>query len=138
MGCGRRIWGGGRGVLDTRGRERSWDLIQSGRVGIEVGSGYRIGRWRGVDVTRKDREADNYARRCEEVAQLLEGKKGDELAATVRCLDRMRTITPDVQLQYPHRQSSSVPLPDHRCNDIALPALPFLRFCPWTKLEWCE
>jgi hypothetical protein len=66
-------------------------------------------------------------RRCEEVAQLLlEGKKGDELAAAVRCLDRMRTVTPDVQLQYPHRRSSSVPLPDHRYNGIALPALPFL------------
>jgi transcription factor SOX7/8/10/18 (SOX group E/F) len=29
-------------------------------------------------------------------------------------------------LKYPHRRSSSVPLPDHRYNGIALPALPFL------------
>jgi hypothetical protein len=66
-------------------------------------------------------------RRCEEVAQLLlEGKKGDELAAAVRSLDRLRTDSPDVGVSYPHRRSSSVPLPDHRYNGIALPALPFL------------
>lgn len=66
-------------------------------------------------------------RRCEEVAQLLlEGKKGDELAAAVRSLDRLRTDSPDVGPSYPHRRSSSVPLPDHRYNGIALPALPFL------------
>lgn len=66
-------------------------------------------------------------RRCEEVAQLLlEGKKGDELAAAVKSLDRLRTDSPDVELRYPHRRSSSVPLPDHRYNGIALPALPFL------------
>jgi len=66
-------------------------------------------------------------RRCEEVAQLLlEGKKGDELAAAVRSLDRLRTDSPDVQPNFPHRRSSSVPLPDYRYNGIALPALPFL------------
>jgi hypothetical protein len=66
-------------------------------------------------------------RRCEEVAQLfLEGKKGDELAAAVRTLHRLRTDTPDVDFSYPYRQSSPVPLPDHRYNGIALPAPPFL------------
>jgi hypothetical protein len=66
-------------------------------------------------------------RRCEEVAQLLlEGKKGDELAAAVRSLDRLRTDSPNVEPKYPHRRSSSVPLPDHRYHGIALPALPFL------------
>lgn len=73
-------------------------------------------------------------RRCEEVAQLLlEGKKGDELAAAVRSLDRLRTDSP-VEVasgpMYPHRRSSSVPLPDYyrgyKGNGIALPELPFL------------
>jgi hypothetical protein len=68
----------------------------------------------------------NDERRCEEVAQLLlEGKKGDELAAAVSRLDRLRTDSPDVGPKFTHRRSSSVPLPDHRYG-IALPALPFM------------
>ena len=65
-------------------------------------------------------------RRCEEVAQLLlEGKKGEELAAAVRDLDSRsdtRERSPGAgpalfvhqqQHQQPlHRQSSSVPLPN--------------------------
>ncbi|KAF8638688.1 hypothetical protein AX17_002010 [Amanita inopinata Kibby_2008] len=66
-------------------------------------------------------------RRCEEVAQLLlEGKKGDELAAAMRDLERARSNTqtpsnPEYYLQqhmqqgqhlYQHRRSSSVPLPN--------------------------
>lgn len=67
-------------------------------------------------------------RRCEEVAELLlQGKKGDELAAAVNRLDRIRTDTPEHEpYHYGHRRSSSVPLPDHRYNNIALPSLPFL------------
>lgn len=70
-------------------------------------------------------------RRCEEVAALLlEGKKGDELAAAVANLDRLKSQIPDPmsvpQYAYHHRRSSSVPLPDHKYNGIALPALPFL------------
>jgi hypothetical protein len=72
-------------VLDKQGG--SWDLIRSRHVGIEVGSGYRIGRQRGYkEKKEKPITMLGDERRCEEVAQLLEGKKGDELAATVRTL----------------------------------------------------
>jgi hypothetical protein len=86
-------------------------------------------------------------RRCEEVAQLLlEGKKGDELAAAVRDLDRMRSNTPGSSQSpepspaplsssllavpsaasfYGHRRSSSVPLPND-FHPITLPSVPFL------------
>jgi hypothetical protein len=60
-------------------------------------------------------------RRCEDVAQLLlEGMKGEELAAAVKRLDRMRSVTP---LNLP-RRPSSVPLPNS--FPIAIPALPFV------------
>jgi hypothetical protein len=60
-------------------------------------------------------------RRCEDVAQLLlEGMKGDELAAAVERLDRMRSATP---INLP-RRPSSVPLPNS--FPIAIPALPFV------------
>ena len=60
-------------------------------------------------------------RRCEDVAQLLlEGMKGEELAAAVERLDRMRSTTP-VNLP---RRPSSVPLPNS--FPIAIPALPFV------------
>lgn len=59
-------------------------------------------------------------RRCEEVAALLlEGKKGEELAAAVRARDQRQPNT--------HRRSSSVPLPnDYYPQGIALPSVPFL------------
>lgn len=61
-------------------------------------------------------------RRCEDVAQLLlEGMKGEELAAAVKRLDRMRSATP---LNLP-RRPSSVPLPNS--FPIAIPALPFVQ-----------
>jgi hypothetical protein len=87
-------------------------------------------------------------RRCEEVAQLLlEGKKGDELAAAMRSLDRDRvrsSRTPgdnqptppgsasSSSFIFPHhnlhgklpRRSSSVPLPND-IHPIALPSVPF-------------
>ncbi|KAI0289237.1 hypothetical protein B0F90DRAFT_1658827 [Multifurca ochricompacta] len=61
-------------------------------------------------------------KRCEDVAQLLlEGMKGEELAAAVKRLDRMRSATP---LNLP-RRPSSVPLPNS--FPIAIPALPFVQ-----------
>ncbi|KAK2462630.1 hypothetical protein APHAL10511_005363 [Amanita phalloides] len=66
-------------------------------------------------------------RRCEEVAQLLlEGKKGDELAAAIRHLDRLRSETPAEPALRP-RRPSSVPLPNDYFSyfsNIALPSLP--------------
>jgi hypothetical protein len=60
-------------------------------------------------------------RRCEDVAQLLlEGMKGEELAAAVKRLDHMRSVTPH---NLP-RRPSSVPLPNS--FPIAIPALPFV------------
>ena len=57
--------------------------------------------------------------RCEDVAQLLlEGMKGEELAAAVKRLDRMRSTTPSGLTRRP----SSVPLPLN-APGIALPAL---------------
>ncbi|KAI0692902.1 hypothetical protein BC835DRAFT_1416270 [Cytidiella melzeri] len=79
-------------------------------------------------------------RRCEEVAQLLlEGKKGDELAAAVRRLDldRAREATGSqspmhapmpIAMPAPfyaqHRRSSSVP-PPSMYHPIAIPTMPF-------------
>lgn len=67
--------------------------------------------------------------RCEAVAQLLlEGKKGDELAAAIRRLDDRsdhQMVLP--YATYPSRRPSSVPLPDGPFHPIALPALPFLQ-----------
>lgn len=87
-------------------------------------------RFRPVHNKNKDKKKEKPAttledeRRCEEVAQLLlEGKKGDELAAAVRQLDSMREPSP-LPL-YPHRRSSSVPLPGD-WRQIALPSVPFL------------
>ncbi|KIJ59967.1 hypothetical protein HYDPIDRAFT_170519 [Hydnomerulius pinastri MD-312] len=69
-------------------------------------------------------------RRCEQVAQfLLEGKKGDELAAAIRELDGQKfpAATPahGYSGMYPPRRPSSVPLPDSRFHAIALPSVPF-------------
>ncbi|KAI6097210.1 hypothetical protein F5141DRAFT_1150090 [Pisolithus sp. B1] len=66
--------------------------------------------------------------RCEAVAQLLlEGKKGDELAAAIRRLDGRSDQTTLPYAAYPSRRPSSVPLPDSPFHPIALPALPFLQ-----------
>ena len=60
-------------------------------------------------------------KRCEDVAQLLlEGMKGEELAAAVKRLDHIRSTTP---LNLP-RRPSSVPLP--HAFPISIPALPFV------------
>ena len=78
-------------------------------------------------------------RRCEEVAQLLlEGKKGDELAAAVRRLDIDRRRDPTGSLSpmpfpapsasmYPYRRSSSVPPTLYHQGihaPIAIPTMP--------------
>ena len=68
--------------------------------------------------------------RCEEVAQLLlEGMKGDDLAAAIRKLDEKKMVPPVPQPQhqpfYPPRRPSSVPLPDSRFHPIALPSVSF-------------
>ncbi|KAH9970182.1 hypothetical protein BGW80DRAFT_608053 [Lactifluus volemus] len=61
-------------------------------------------------------------KRCEDVAQLLlEGMKGEELAAAVKRLDRMRSVTPHSFTRRP----SSVPLPNS--FPITIPALPFVQ-----------
>lgn len=113
--------------------KRVWE-IKAKHAKAEHKQIYPEYRFRPVHNKNKEKKEKPVAtpddeRRCEEVAQLLlEGKKGDELAAAVRTLDRLRTESPNVGPTYHHRRSSSVPLPDHRLgyNGIALPALPFL------------
>ncbi|KAG6897063.1 hypothetical protein C0992_004382, partial [Termitomyces sp. T32_za158] len=94
-------------------------------------------RFRPVHNKNKEKKKDKMLttpeddRRCEEVAQLLlEGKKGDELAAAVRRLDLMRTGTPPAAPFFPQRRPSSVPLPnDHYPyfnHGIAIPNAPFM------------
>ncbi|KAG6369510.1 hypothetical protein JVT61DRAFT_14308 [Boletus reticuloceps] len=64
--------------------------------------------------------------RCEDVAQLLlEGIKGDQLAAAIRRLDERKLVLPAPLPFYPPRRPSSVPLPDSRFHPIALPSIPF-------------
>ncbi|KAG9308230.1 hypothetical protein JVU11DRAFT_12248 [Chiua virens] len=93
-------------------------------------------RFRPVHNKNKDKKKDKMLsspedeRRCEEVAQLLlEGMKGDELAAAIRQLDEKKVVTPAPQPQhqhfYPLRRPSSVPLPDARFHPIALPSVSF-------------
>ncbi|KAG6852290.1 hypothetical protein C0991_001275 [Blastosporella zonata] len=101
-------------------------------------------RFKPVHNKNKDKKKEKAAttvedeRRCEEVAQLLlEGKKGDELAAAVRNLDLMRTEsqTPPV---FHLRRSSSVPLPNDYYpyfNPIALPNAPFFSSRPPSPLD---
>ncbi|KAG6877223.1 hypothetical protein C0993_009329 [Termitomyces sp. T159_Od127] len=93
-------------------------------------------RFRPVHNKNKDKKKEKIVttpeddRRCEEVAQLLlEGKKGDELAAAVRKLDLMRTGTPPAAPFFPQRRPSSVPLPDHYPyfnHGISIPNAPFM------------
>ncbi|KAM6503060.1 hypothetical protein JOM56_000003 [Amanita muscaria] len=79
--------------------------------------------------------------RCEQVAQfLLEGKKGDELAAAIKNLERLRSQIPadytaasSLAAILP-RRPSSVPLPSDYLpsyfTNIALPSLPQMHFSP--------
>ena len=93
-------------------------------------------RFRPVHNKNKDKKKAKAAatpedeQRCEEVAQLLlEGMKGDKLAAAIRKLDEKKIVTPTPQPQhqpfYPPRRPSSVPLPDSRFHPIALPSVSF-------------
>jgi len=95
--------------------------------------GYRFRPVHNKDKSKKKPKtmvAPQDEERCEAVAQLLlEGKKGDELAAAIRRLDQrtIPTAMPAPHPVYPHRRSSSVPLPDSHSHPIALPSLPFLQ-----------
>lgn len=89
-------------------------------------------RFRPVHNKNKDKKKEKQQttmedeRRCEEVAQLLlEGKKGDELAAAIRDLERLRTDKPMESVSQ-LRRPSSVPLPGDFSSyfNIALPTLP--------------
>jgi hypothetical protein len=55
-------------------------------------------------------------RRCKNVAPLLEGKKGDDLAVAVRDLNRLQSVSPspssELEMAHGHRHASSVPLPN--------------------------
>ncbi|KAG6329624.1 hypothetical protein ID866_9464, partial [Astraeus odoratus] len=95
--------------------------------------GYRFRPVHNKDKAKKKAKAPVVAedeQRCEAVAQLLlEGKKGDELAAAIRKLDATTGPAglPAPHPVYPLRRPSSVPLPDSPFHPIALPALPFLQ-----------
>jgi len=93
-------------------------------------------RFRPVHNKNKDKKkakatpAPEDEQRCEEVAQLLlEGMKGDQLAAAIRRLDENKMVAPPPpphhQPSYPPRRPSSVPLPDARFHPIALPSISF-------------
>jgi len=99
---------------------------------------------RAWEVLAKHAKTDHkiqYPRICEEVAQLLlEGKKGEELAAAVRDLNSRSSAREETpaglfvhqqrqQQQHLHGRSSSVPLPNHcypAFSVITLPSVPFL------------
>lgn len=108
--------------------KRVWE-VKAKHAKAEHKARYPEYRFRPVHNKNKDKKKDKSVptaedeRRCETVAQLLlEGKKGDELAAAVRYLDRARADNPPPA--YPHRRSSSVPLPNN--YPITLPTIPFL------------
>jgi hypothetical protein len=120
--------------------KRVWE-VKAKHAKAEHKARYPEYRFRPVHNKNKDKKKDKPAvtaedeRRCEEVAQLLlEGKKGDDLAAAVRDLDRLRSVTPSpspelADTPYGHRRASSVPLPNdyhHLHHPIALPSVPFL------------
>jgi hypothetical protein len=119
--------------------KRVWE-VKAKHAKAEHKARYPEYRFRPVHNKNKEKKKDKQApspadeRRCEEVAQLLlEGKKGDELAAAVRSLDNYHNDSQN-QSFFPslpphpargHRRSSSVPLPNYHPG-IALPAVPFL------------
>jgi hypothetical protein len=138
----------------TLEEKRVWE-VRAKRAKADHKIQYPEYKFRSVHNKNKDKMKKDKApvtvedeRRCEGVAQLLlEGKKGEELAAAVRDLDSRsdaREGTPDVgaglflphqhhhqyQHQQPlHRRSSSVPLPNDYYppfSGITLPSVPFL------------
>ncbi|KAG6909658.1 hypothetical protein DXG01_016238 [Tephrocybe rancida] len=97
--------------------KKTWE-IKAKHAKAEHKARYPEYRFRPVHNKNKDKKKDKPIttvedeRRCEEVAQLLlEGKKGDELAAAVRDLDLLRSETPNPPV-FHLRRSSSVPLPN--------------------------
>ncbi|PFH48244.1 hypothetical protein AMATHDRAFT_65996 [Amanita thiersii Skay4041] len=144
--------------------KRVWE-VKAKHAKAEHKARYPNYRFKPVHNKNKDKKKDKTQpapedeRRCEEVAQLLlEGKKGDELAAAVRNLDRLRSQTPTSTVAvaapvalpaasgfglggmsgmgpiYPHRRSLSVPPPSdfyflqHHNQQYANVTLPSLPF----------
>ncbi|GLB42477.1 putative high mobility group [Lyophyllum shimeji] len=123
--------------------KRVWE-VKAKHAKAEHKARYPEYRFRPVHNKNKNKDKKEKApitpedeRRCEEVAQLLlEGKKGDELAAAVRSLDLLRSSSrpgtpPPARRDWNrHRRSSSVPLPNDyvphtHFAGIALPSAPF-------------
>ncbi|KIJ92023.1 hypothetical protein K443DRAFT_126059 [Laccaria amethystina LaAM-08-1] len=135
----------------TLEEKRVWE-VRAKRAKADHKIQYPEYKFRSVHNKNKDKMKEDKApvtvedeRRCEGVAQLLlEGKKGEELAAAVRDVDSRsdaREGTPDggaglflhqqhhLQHQPLHRRSSSVPLPNDyypAFSGITLPNVPFL------------
>ncbi|KAH7887204.1 hypothetical protein F5I97DRAFT_1807948 [Phlebopus sp. FC_14] len=110
--------------------KRIWDQ-KAKQAKAEHAAKYPGYRFRPVHNKNKDKKKEKICatpedeQRCEAVAQLLlEGKKGDELAAAIRRLDQKHK--PSRKPVAPPRRPSSVPLPDTRFNPIMLPSVPFL------------
>ncbi|OAX38659.1 hypothetical protein K503DRAFT_849908 [Rhizopogon vinicolor AM-OR11-026] len=109
--------------------KRVWE-IKAKHAKAEHKARYPEYRFRPVHNKNKEKKKEKAVptaedeRRCEEVAQLLlDGMKGEELAAAIRKLDESKVHAP----VYPPRRPSSVPLPESRFNaaGIAIPSLPF-------------
>ncbi|KAF8335222.1 hypothetical protein F5887DRAFT_1079299 [Amanita rubescens] len=114
--------------------KRVWE-VKAKHAKAEHKARYPNYRFRPVHNKNKDKKKEKQLttmedeRRCEEVAQLLlEGKKGDELAAAIRDLDRLRNPLMGGPAELSQlRRPSSVPLPGDFASyfsNIALPSLP--------------
>lgn len=111
--------------------KRVWE-IKAKHAKAEHKARYPEYRFRPVHNKNKEKKKEKATptaedeRRCEEVAQLLlDGMKGEDLAAAIRKLDEHKVHAPAPA--YLLRRPSSVPLPDSRFNTsgITLPTLPF-------------
>lgn len=111
--------------------KRVWE-IKAKHAKAEHKARYPEYRFRPVHNKNKEKKKDKATptaedeRRCEEVAQLLlDGMKGDQLAAAIRKLDEDKVHAPAPA--YLLRRPSSVPLPDARfcATGITIPTLPF-------------
>lgn len=111
--------------------KRVWE-IKAKHAKAEHKARYPEYRFRPVHNKNKEKKKEKAPptaedeRRCEEVAQLLlDGMKGDQLAAAIRKLDEDKVHAPTPA--YLLRRPSSVPLPDSRFGaaGITIPTLPF-------------
>ncbi|KAG1738311.1 hypothetical protein EDD22DRAFT_923022 [Suillus occidentalis] len=111
--------------------KRVWE-IKAKHAKAEHKARYPEYRFRPVHNKNKEKKKEKATptaedeRRCEEVAQLLlDGMKGDQLAAAIRKLDENKVYAPTPA--YLLRRPSSVPLPDSRfgAQGITIPTLPF-------------